>query len=1001
MYFLQSAQSVRSQIFLNDCVSQMRTIREVLAPREERPFDPSQEQIAYIRQELKRLIDQGSVQFQDPKVLRFLQVAVLALGINETMEIARVADQSDESKVAIVKHLARFYLSDVIRQISKLKFEEPDRVIREILTSKDIMFQYSNLAMSGFKKKPGQRQNVVLFEHAKKSGPVLPLIPQGVLSHSAMVKLAAEESIIFGPSVIDRLPEYFLADVKQNEAIYIFQVSMGSIEFSLQEMLYDQSGQLRPSSEDFRVVLAKDYFRIYPERLLTDLHLFRFGEDNTKGAGWRRLLFRESEMSVADRHRRSRIKNGEFTPREQYLASWAFIHRPIDTVTAFALFYLQFKAEHLDITTHDFEWVISELYKKTNLKIFERSQNISLPELSDQPELQNKLRWLLLEIVLAFPDFEFESLSLFELIEATTGFPAESLSTLSQSDPRDFYHLIWTIMEIQALISRLMNTMKAGSSDPEVQLMFSRARLFQDVRFGDLRPGDLDDLVFFATRLKEAYLASQVFDQLFIGWDDFRSTLLSPFRDQPMDAKSLPIVSEHIKKFILRSLAEQLSKELPAGAIRPSQIERWKDVEPFLIYVARLLYSIPEGAERVHSDVDPVVLMINSLAAHTNGAFANLKFIGLDHGNDHHRTLAQLEALSDVQRAKWMSPFATIQFLKGESPLSEIDFRNLFKDPGEAPEAYESFESQFYPRIRSLQRDPRPLAMELKSTFGAFRSLQFLAFMLRRASRFEGVDTLIQFLEASLKIAKVFGDEGKLFAAEWAGVLTAGRSIIASKEVDSIAIVDLSADFENLLMLGACVQETCQHFETGGYFQSVLGYVLDAHTKAVLVYHLDLRSNKHFQEKDRLEIQRALSNGKVVRPQRNSETGLIEVVFEDSTGQRKLAIAHRPIKPTARSIMRVGRTSTGEAAFYMEPVYKHEDSKIKDRLHSILRDFATSYSGFSGIQWWNQEVHGPLLIKQSRNPFGTYSDIAGFIQTEDFWIDLERLRGRLGGNRTP
>lgn len=200
-------------------------------------------------------------------------------------------------------------------------------------------------------------------------------------------------------------------------------------------------------------------------------------------------------------------------------------------------------------------------------------------------------------------------------------------------------------------------------------------------------------------------------------------------------------------------------------------------------------------------------------------------------------------------------------------------------------------------------------------------------------------------------------------------VSTLGDSLrYKDKTKEAIVFTTTTNDPKLLLMTGDLVDtSSCQNYRTGGYIQTLLGYVIDANVKLVLSYAL---TEKDFASKAEYERAKELiSTGTHV---------------EYISARQKLKIGSIDVnlpKAYKRRVIKLGKTTEGDAGLVMERSYFQNHPSERMMNAQIREVFAEQAERI------NAKTDQTITIPASRNPGGIYSDSVGGIQKEAYTIE--------------
>jgi hypothetical protein len=181
-----------------------------------------------------------------------------------------------------------------------------------------------------------------------------------------------------------------------------------------------------------------------------------------------------------------------------------------------------------------------------------------------------------------------------------------------------------------------------------------------------------------------------------------------------------------------------------------------------------------------------------------------------------------------------------------------------------------------------------------------------------------------------------------------------GRKIIRKQ---TILLSYFTDHPKTLLEIGKYPISTCQDYEsTGDLNKALLGYVLDAHIKALVLREIEIETEEEINEED-------LNQAKV---NLDEEKDIIKITLTNGK-----TIKGRISKPIARRIMMLGKKE-GKATLLLEPIYSRlgrEDETYEKFLDAPLEKIRRE------LNLEITESGEEIILPKSHNPEGYYRDI--------------------------
>jgi hypothetical protein len=181
-----------------------------------------------------------------------------------------------------------------------------------------------------------------------------------------------------------------------------------------------------------------------------------------------------------------------------------------------------------------------------------------------------------------------------------------------------------------------------------------------------------------------------------------------------------------------------------------------------------------------------------------------------------------------------------------------------------------------------------------------------------------------------------------------------GRKIIRKQ---TILLSYFTDHPKTLLEIGKYPISTCQDYESTGYLnKALLGYVLDAHIKALVLREIEIETEEEINEED-------LNQAKV---NLDEEKDIIKITLTNGK-----TIKGRISKPIARRIIMLGKKE-GKATLLLEPIYSRlgrEDETYEKFLDTPLGKIRLE------LNLEITESGEGVILPQSHNPAGYYRDV--------------------------
>jgi len=163
---------------------------------------------------------------------------------------------------------------------------------------------------------------------------------------------------------------------------------------------------------------------------------------------------------------------------------------------------------------------------------------------------------------------------------------------------------------------------------------------------------------------------------------------------------------------------------------------------------------------------------------------------------------------------------------------------------------------------------------------------------------------------------------------------------------------------KTLLEIGKYPVSTCQDYEsTGSWNKALLGYVLDAHIKALVLREIEIETEEEIREEN-------LNQAKV---ELDEEKETIKITLPSGK-----TIEGKISKPKARSIVMLGKTTKNKPVLLKEPLYPKELS-VNESLIKILDEPLKKVQEELGLEIVYSS--NGIVLPPSHNPAGYYQEV--------------------------
>ena len=187
---------------------------------------------------------------------------------------------------------------------------------------------------------------------------------------------------------------------------------------------------------------------------------------------------------------------------------------------------------------------------------------------------------------------------------------------------------------------------------------------------------------------------------------------------------------------------------------------------------------------------------------------------------------------------------------------------------------------------------------------------------------------------------------------------------------EAIVFTTTTDDPKLLLMTGDLVNaSSCQNYRTGGYVQTLPGYVIDANVKLVLSYAIQPRHCKNSAEYEKVKTM--IQGG--TKPEYIAATQKLKI------GDIEIALP----KATKRRVIKLGETEDKQPGIVLETEY-FQNHFAESMMEGQLMDVTKEMAGKCGASLGKK-----IIIPGTRNPLGIYSDKGAGIETWTYEIGGE------------
>lgn len=197
---------------------------------------------------------------------------------------------------------------------------------------------------------------------------------------------------------------------------------------------------------------------------------------------------------------------------------------------------------------------------------------------------------------------------------------------------------------------------------------------------------------------------------------------------------------------------------------------------------------------------------------------------------------------------------------------------------------------------------------------------------------------------------------------------------------DGLVFTVLTSAPKLLLTIGDLVNtSSCQNYRTGGMVHTLLGYVIDANIQALASFHL---AEKHFSHRRDYEaLMAAVAQAKTIEIEWN---GNLKVVRFNIKGENRTIETHPLQEAHLRQMVKLGQSKDQKhqprvgLRLEREYVQNHPALAVMKRNHKLIYDQLS--------QELNAYNQGSVLMKQTKNPLGVYSDLSKGVHTSDYEV---------------
>jgi len=786
------------------------------------------------------------------------------------------------------------------------------------------------------------------------------------------------------------------AKLSQLQIDEILEVASNQPGVSAQLLIrHSKTNALRTESVGVRLRLARNYFRNNPDKVGTELKYFELGPVAPRLKFIKRWIYPSYASGDSFPEFDVRLRGGRLTPNEQTIVADVFAHSPVEASFGLARTLGWPEQISTDALDADPERLASFLGRHFRFLNFEQLTIISelvektFQDLPLNPLALNALSWSLWGLGLKRGiDTTPEALNLSKLVEIVTGLPNNAL--------------VWSFEEFQARLgSRLTRTGFHRIFYEQFQLLRSLLRfqglldrvasvppVFSNVNVGNLYDDSdsLQNLRLLFERSYEAQIAyiknssegGVAIDPLI----DFRTSQFSPNEVKIASKRAEDRAIELVRGFLIPS--DYLMASLIARGIE----QKWPNLNPLFVYFSRLLFGRGLAQYRRaiwNGELTAESLILTAFIGEGLDRFKDFKFMGVGHSDlDTEKAKKQLEGLSQAQLAVWSTTLGYV-FESGE-------FRQEFTS-----EQKQSLRTYVSKRGSDGQEDLIKALREFRGHPKAFNEAQEIRFKSRenyRSSLLSALDVAIDVLPADElpKFWKRVMDGLRFAGGEAVTLNQLEQGLIEVTNMNSLrtpefaVIATRSGEFKDLLTIGNCGVRTCQDFELGSHFESLAGYIADANVQSVLVHGVELRTDKHLNTNDRLQLIEALKNRLPISAVKDLKTGRFTIGWALTNGKVESVTTKVALQIRSRGILKLGLDEKNKNVLVLEPLYSDDQ---KHSLESGVYAAGIATAKEMNLRLWTPETAKDVIkIIGSRNPLGVYSDIAEMpgIQIGDYWV---------------
>ncbi|MEO0334819.1 MAG: hypothetical protein AAF202_00380 [Pseudomonadota bacterium] len=405
--------------------------------------------------------------------------------------------------------------------------------------------------------------------------------------------------------------------------------------------------------------------------------------------------------------------------------------------------------------------------------------------------------------------------------------------------------------------------------------------------------------------------------------------------------------------------------------------ERWGSIEPIITLIARF-----QGSDSWRAEVSELGRVLESVL---DNSFEDFKYLGdPDDPQDQAMASSQLESLKTPQQVSaWRANRSRLglydpsQFVvASEEKMAEA--AKVIIDTNLLPNM--NRQAIMNPLTTDLSaallehvlsgpnpKPPRVLARDLGVETNQI--IDSLLFTLSTSTDFLTIKKVATYLRGN--------GMGTDLKPETMADLSSILAALKPPRAGSPAIV-YTTSFDHpkmLITIGDLVDcASCQNYRTGGYIQTLLGYVIDAGVKGVVSYVLKPGHFANIKDYEVLQAHLKESpDASNVATHFDADKRVLSFRFVSSDGNA-VDISSKPLsKGQMRLVLKLGATEGGEPGLFLERPYAQSSpagAMMLNQVREITAEYNAEIGGVTGED---------ITVEASRNVGGVYSDAGGGI----------------------